>query len=219
MRSFAVIMLTSPPHTQMSLTTLQGFLGLSPSSSAIQEYFTQLASPLDPETKIYPDVMYINYHALGISLCCVPTKGGKIDAEAGWEGVAVESVDLYNPRSTAGGGRGRKRTWSVFRGLPLEIQRTPPTELSSFHLDEKTTGSDIVRALGEPSRKGGGTGWVDVWLEYGAVGVSFDLQDPRGEEVVSEEEQARGIGGVWDRAGRWVWSSVKVFKPTGGRKE
>ncbi|GHJ85229.1 hypothetical protein NliqN6_1631 [Naganishia liquefaciens] len=197
----------------MSLSTLHGFVGLSPSSPHIQEFIAQLAStPLDPETKAYADVMYVNYHDLGISFCCVPLDGGKVDKAAGWDGVQVESIDLYNPRITAAQGRSRRRAWSVFRGLPLAV----PTSGQAMLLEVGTRGRDIVEALGEPSRKGGGTGWVDVWLEYASVGVLFDLQDPRGEEIVSQEEQARGIGGVWDRAGRWVWSSIKVFKPGAG---
>ena len=198
----------------MSLSTLQGFLGLAPSSPTIQAYLAQLSpsSPLDPEIKTYADVMYVNYHALGISFCCVPAGGGaRIDQGAGRDGVLVESIDLYNPRPTAGQGRSRKRAWSVFKGLPLVLEGV---EGQVMRLEEGTRGRDIVAALGEPSRKGGGTGWVDVWLEYANVGVVLDLQDPRGDEIVSEAEQAKGIGGMWDRAGRWVWSSVKVFKPT-----
>lgn len=201
----------------MSLTTLHSFIGHHPSAAHIQTYLSALSTaPLDPETKTYPDVLYVNYHALGISLCCSRAEGDtrSLDAQTGWEEVVVESVDLYNPRPRdAPPKRSRKREWQRFKGLPLKIA-SPATEATPILLlDANTTGTAIVSTLGEPTRKGGGTGWVDVWLEYTTLGLQIDLQDPRGDEVVSEEEQRRGMGGVWDRAGRWVWSSCKVFPP------
>lgn len=197
----------------MSLETLQSLIGLPPSSPRIQSYLSSLSpdtAQLDPETKSFPDVTYINYHALGVSLCCVPSAGIKDGQTEG--GIVVESFDLYNPRLADGQdkGRSRKRTFTTFRELPLEIRTTRD---ETFILDRKTTGTSLVTSLGEPSRKGGGIGWVDVWLEYSALGISVDLEDPRGDEVVSEEARKKGLGGVWDRAGGWVWSCVKVFKP------
>jgi hypothetical protein len=196
-----------------TLATLQSFIGQPPSEPQIQAYLSSLSTtPLDPETKSYSDASYVNYHALGISLCCIQKKG------APGENMVVESVDLYNPRPTVAvpGRRSRKREWERFKGLPLSIPAPPSTtDGQPLRLDSSATGAALVSTLGEPTRKGGGTGWVDVWLEYASLGLQIDLQDPRGDEVVSEEAQKKGMGGVWDRAGRWVWSSCKVFEPTG----
>lgn len=201
-----------PRDLGTTLATLQSFIGQPPSAPQVQSYLSSLSkAPLDPEIKSYSDASYVNYHALGISLCCIRKK------ESSGEDVVVESVDLYNPRPTVAvpGRRSRKREWERFTGLPLSIPSPPnTTDTKPLLLDSSTTGAALVSTLSEPTRKGGGTGWVDVWLEYASLGLQIDLQDPRGDEVVSEEEQKKGMGGVWDRAGRWVWSSCKVFEPT-----
>lgn len=201
----------NPEGQGTALSIFQSFIGHPPSAPHVQTYLSSLTTaPLDPETKTYSDASYVNYHVLGISLCCIRKDGASE--------MLVESVDLYNPRPTVAvqGRRSRKREFERFKGLPLSI-RAPPNSADArpLLLDASTTGTALVSALGEPTRKGGGTGWVDVWLEYASLGLQIDLQDPRGDEVVSEEEQRKGMGGVWDRAGRWVWSSCKVFEPTG----
>jgi hypothetical protein len=43
------------------------------------------------------------------------------------------------------------------------------------------------------------------------VGIMLELSDPKTD---SEEQKAKGVGGVWDRAASWPWASIKVFRPT-----
>ncbi|KAJ9106004.1 hypothetical protein QFC19_003340 [Naganishia cerealis] len=156
--------------------------------------------------------------------------------EKGWtpEEVMIESIDVYNPRPrletvTEGRRRPRGPEWKRFVGLPMDVPaRTGDgngdvDQSTHLPLTATTTGKALVSALGEPSRKGGGIGWVDVWLEWehvggDGVGLHFSLEDPRGDEVVGAEEQRRGLGGVWDRAGGWVWGVCKMYA-TGKRAD
>lgn len=81
-----------------------------------------------------------------------------------------------------------------------------------------------MSCLGEPSRKGSG-GWTGVWLEWkrvefkvdekgnkGEIGVMVELRDPGAAEM-TEEMMKKGMGGVWERATKWEWKSLKLFKP------
>ncbi|KAJ9125698.1 hypothetical protein QFC22_000661 [Naganishia vaughanmartiniae] len=178
----------------------------------------------NPEIKVYPDALYINYHSLGISFCCLPVQVGVRLQAGSWkaEEVRIDSIDLYNPRPKPQGlpdGRRRARgpEWKKFTGLPMDMPtKGIDEESTTFPLTATTTGKALVSALGEPSRKGGGIGWVDVWLEWelssmSGIGIHVSLEDPRGDEEVDEEQQRRGLGGVWDRAGHWIWGVCKLY--------
>jgi hypothetical protein len=123
----------------------------------------------------------------------------------------------------------------------------------------QTQGKTLVSVFGEPTRKGGGTGWVDIWLEWEDVvlvptpstsisipipmtnaqeetepstssgttpqdqeqpgihlGLMVTLRDPRADEIVTEEQKRKGVGGIWERAGEWVWGEIKVFRAGAG---
>lgn len=225
-----------PPHTQ-EIDACLSRLSLTPTSTSIPLAGATRTPPtpsitLKPEIKIYPDVLYINYHSLGISFCCLPVQEGARLQSGAWkaEEVKIDSIDLYNPRPqpqgfTGGRRRPRGPTWERFAGLPLGIPlKKGDVESTTFPLVDTTTGKALVSVLGEPSRKGGGIGWVDVWLEWelpslNGIGIHISLEDPRGDEVVSEEEQRRGLGGVWDRAGNWVWSVCKLYDSSTSKRD
>lgn len=213
----------APPHTQDIDACLSRLPSSPPSASSTPTL--QLPAIPQPEIKVYPDALYINYHSLGISFCCLPLrKDVRLQAGA-WtaEDVRIDSIDLYNPRlkphgATEGRRRPRGPEWQKFVGLPLDIPlpASDGNESTTFPLEATTTGKTLVSVLGEPSRKGGGIGWVDVWLEWqlpnmNGIGIHISLEDPHGDEVVNEEEQRRGLGGVWDRAGNWVWGVCKLY--------
>ncbi|RXK38212.1 hypothetical protein M231_04496 [Tremella mesenterica] len=89
------------------------------------------------------------------------------------------------------------------------------TRPSQLVIDKTTTGRNFVSSLGEPTKKGGGTTWLPIYLEWDRVrllnpsgetvevGIMVELNDPRGKDERS--------GDIWDRAGDWVWESFKVF--------
>jgi hypothetical protein len=102
-----------------------------------------------------------------------------------------------------------------------------------------TTGREFVSAFGEPTKKGGGVGWVPPWLEWDCVeliedeqggasaenegenggkkvvvvGVMVELRDPGTGHAMTEEQKKKGMGGLWDQASGWVWANLKIFKP------
>lgn len=55
---------------------------------------------------------------------------------------------------------------------PSRSTTSRPAQPRSFSINARTTGRDFVRALGEPGRKGGGTGWVGPWLEWPDLRIS-----------------------------------------------
>lgn len=161
------------------------------------------------ETKWYPDVVYINHYSCGISLCCSPLNGSKLNKEWTESDVILESIDIYNPLLPLVPTPSTSSTKPVFSPYPsLPLSMTP-----RFSLTTSSTGKDLVSALQEPSKKGGGVGWVDVWLEWEAIGIQVELRDPKGNEVVTDHDRKKGLGGIWDRAAGWTWGSMKIFEP------
>ncbi|WWD16843.1 hypothetical protein CI109_101275 [Kwoniella shandongensis] len=228
----------------LSPTALASLFSLSPSSPQITAFLETLASPSplpQPEIKSYPDAIYHNYYALGLSLCFLPNKG-------------LDSVDIFNTPSSSSSSappppppRNRFRREEPTYSPPPEIELHFPTttlvvppakegdEATELPRPEKvvlkpnTIGRQLVSCLGEPSRKGSG-GWTGLWLEWTKVelkrrseegegegvvevGLMVELRDPGAAEKMTEEDMRKGMGGVWDRAAKWEWKSLKVFKP------
>lgn len=110
---------------------------------------------------------------------------------------------------------------------PKRKSTEPPKSIARPHFitfTPTTTGRQLVSCLGEPSRKGSG-GWTGVWLEWkrvefkvvekgnkGEIGVMVELRDPGAAEMTGEMMK-KGMGGVWERAAKWEWKSLKLFKP------
>ena len=102
----------------------------------------------------------------------------------------------------------------------MEIERG-----TTFDVDSQTPAREFVRHFGEPTKKGGGQStFIPPFLEWSSlslldsegnqvdVGVMIELRDPKGSEILSEEQQKKGAGGLWDRAASWTWSGLKLFK-------
>ncbi len=176
---------------------------VAPSTVAAIRSMTGKSKLPQAQVQAYPDVAYFNYHPIGVSLCCKAKDGERIPDNIDGFQLVVESIDLFNsapPRPN----RSNKPVFSQILGLPLPLSDT-------FNLKPSTTGREFVIALGEPTKKGGGTGWLDVWLEWSALGIQVDLRDPKGTET--EEIKKKGLGGVWDQAAGWVWVDLKIFRP------
>jgi hypothetical protein len=196
----------------MSLQDWQHLIAQPVSDGALESTLRRLLNVDDlpqPDIKAYSDVVYYNYYSLGVSLCLVAERRGGTKITDGVK-LIVDSVDLYNPQSPSVQVTSRassKPTFSVLSALPLSLSASTP-------LTTITTGRDFVQTFGEPSKKGGGTGWVDIWLEWEDSGIQVELRDPKGDEVITEEAKKKGLGGPWDRAGSWVWGVIKLFSPT-----
>ncbi|TYJ56195.1 hypothetical protein B9479_003039 [Cryptococcus floricola] len=182
-----------------------------------------------PDIKSYPDAIYHNYYPLGVSLCFLPSTG-------------LDSVDLYSrdphPNTSS---RVRGPVYDIAPEVVFRFSSTtlplPPRDPKSeqppqtierpieLRLTTRTTGRDLVSCLGEPTKKGSG-GWTGVWLEWtkvelsageeGAggqehIGMMVELRDPGAREM-DEAMMKKGMGGVWDRASKWEWKTVKLYK-------
>ncbi|KAK0526705.1 hypothetical protein OC842_005105 [Tilletia horrida] len=166
-------------------------LGQAEDSAAVQALLAtalQHASPTRdarPTRKAYPDITYLNLHALGFSL----------QLEARPSGLVVAAIDIYNHNADAYDKRERNE-YEPFPAYPLRVSSfrpaaaggsgggggggssassasassSPPKPTGSLEVDHKTSGADFVQAWGEPSRKGGGEGPVGrgpaAWMEW-----------------------------------------------------
>ncbi|BEJ13180.1 hypothetical protein CspHIS471_0303540 [Cutaneotrichosporon sp. HIS471] len=207
----------------LSLGDLSPLLGLPPGPDLSAALARVLPGLQEYEDKVYPDATYRNYYGLGVSLCFVSSP------------LKLDSIDIFNLPPKAPTSSSTKPQYAPPPSLLLAYAdpevvlpprkkgekeiRYPRPDLT---MERDTAGRDIVRSLGEPSRKGAG-GWVGVWLEWSPValttageraevGIMLELTDPKAEP--SSEDKAKGVGGVWDRAAGWPWASIKVFRPT-----
>ena len=194
-------------------------------------------SPTAPEVKSYSDAIFHNYHTLGFSISFTPPKTGSTPPN-------LTQIDIFNP--PFGPSSRRKESWTGYSSPRLPITfRFPSTTITVpgpegksstvtrpevLRVERESTGRDFVECLGEPSRKGGGTGFMPPWLEWASVelkcihgdgavriGVLIELRDPGSGERMTEEQQKMGAGGLWDRAARWPWGTLKLFDPNDKR--
>ncbi|KAG8953112.1 hypothetical protein FRC04_003059 [Tulasnella sp. 424] len=185
-------------------------LGSHPSSSPLDDYLQSITSePLpDPEIKSYPDAVYFNYYALGLSLLFLPIDGykpktGLSRAELRDKDLVLDSVDIYNnlPKGQPKTSAGQARQFSPFPALPISIPEPGKPE-STLEVAPNTTGKDFVAFLGEPSRKGGGSGpsggSIGIWCEWKAAGMMVEFG---GDDSKS-----------WDRGKDAMWSVLTLFR-------
>jgi len=177
----------------MSINDLHGLLGLQPSSEEISDQIRRLSSLVDspnaaiPVIKSYPDAVYHNYVTLGISLLFVRTPTDLI----------LDSIDVYNVEAGTNGRMTSERGFSTYPVVPLTLT----------HGEEKieiyggTTGKEFVKSIGEPERKGGGSGpssgSIGIWCEWKKVGLMVELD-------------ARGVQ-AWDKGKDAVWRVITLF--------
>ncbi|KAH7885914.1 hypothetical protein F5I97DRAFT_1172009 [Phlebopus sp. FC_14] len=205
-------------------SNIKDFLGSSPTANNIAKYLTRLAelttasNSLVPEVKSYPDVVYFNYHKLGLSLQFSPRNGykparGLRREELRDEGLVLDGIDIYNipeGRATKPGGTSSRSAEVAFSTHPRSPLVIPVETVSSgrsvIHVAANTTGKELVGWLGEPSRKGGGagpsSGSIGIWCEWSKAGMMIEFGG----------EEARGAQ-AWERGKDAVWKVITIFAP------
>lgn len=178
-------------------TDLSSFLGQPPFSSTSSALLSQLAStlaqpPADPIVKAYSDIVYLNYHSLGLSLSFEPSGGYKpgrgtdldeVRNEGSNGRLTCSGVDVYNHEDEEedegakkdGPPRKRKGPGAHYAPFPrypilLPAPGSPNSDSkpTPFPLEPSTIGKTLVSHYGEPSRKGGGESGTSmgVWTEW-----------------------------------------------------
>jgi len=209
----------------MDSIRLNELLGLRPSEPAISQYIDSLAEVAEttassPDVKSYSDVVYFNFYPLGISLLFVPTNGYKPKAGLRLDGLQqgdliLDSIDIYNVPKTDGGESKPLRSelaFMIFPISPITLPITAQLEDSDgkplvrppcIDVTSESTGKDLVQTLGEPDRKGGGTGpssgSINIRCEWSKDGLMAEFGGAQGK--------------AWDTGKDAVWKVITLFRP------
>ncbi|KAI6031622.1 hypothetical protein BKA83DRAFT_87430 [Pisolithus microcarpus] len=163
---------------------IRDLFGCSPSADSI-------TGDLTPEVKAYPDMVYFNYHKLGVSLQFSPRGGykpkvGLARSQLKDDCLRLEGIDIYN--------ESKPRTGDA---RPQASSQSPQSFIS---IAANTTGKEF------PCRKGGGTGpssgSINIWCEWSKEGIMVEFGGT----------EARGPQ-AWERGKDAVWQVVTVFSP------
>jgi len=190
---------------------MRDLLGHSPTSPDLAAFLSALSSPIaTPDVKSYPDAVYFNYYSLGLSLLFLPIDGYKPRSEISH--LALDGIDVYNdlfsvkPDDKKGL---RSPAYSPYPVTPITLAVTPETKEgtprpSTLSITRNMTGKEFVTALGEPDRKGGGSGPssgnIGIWVEWTRDGlmVEFGGDDSRGPQA-------------WERGKDAPWRVISIF--------
>ncbi|GAA5951353.1 hypothetical protein JCM3765_002452 [Sporobolomyces pararoseus] len=213
----------------MSVTIKEGIdltplLGLSPTEPELSKLLSSLlpssSSPSSlptPSIASYPDIVYLSYHSLGLSLSFEPTissykpkyKLTSLD-QLECDKLYCVGIDVYNHESEEDEESEKKEkkkqtssttTAKEYDQFPLYPILLPPpsSKPNSFPLTPTTTGKDLVAAYGEPTRKGGGdTKGMGIWTEWTKEGIMI-------------EWKSSGLG-AWDTGGESKWRVLSLFE-------
>lgn len=184
--------------------------GSGPQSDASKEYLSGLdaGSKSEPEVKIYADAVYFNYSALGLSLLFNPLppyrpKAGDVLDNSS---LKLQSIDIFNAAQSSSKGAPRSR-YAPFPALPIHFKASDDNKASQVSISAETTARQFVEALGEPERKGGGSGplsgSIDIWLEWTKLGMMVEF----GGEGASGPQ-------AWERGKDARWKTFTFFPPS-----
>jgi len=202
-------------------------LGHSPSSPHLAIYLSALSSRVSsshvasPEIKSYPDAVYFNYYSLGLSLLFITINGYRPQSAVARQDLqdthlVLDGVDIYSDLSadksdTKTGTR--SHAYSAYPITPIVLTISPETKEgtarpSNFAVTQNMTGKEFVATLGEPDRKGGGSGpssgSIGIWVEWTRDGlmVEFGGDDSRGPQA-------------WERGKDAPWRVISIFTSKG----
>jgi hypothetical protein len=195
---------------------MRDLLGHSPTSPVLAAFLSALSSPVaTPDVKSYPDAVYFNYFSLGLSLLFLPIKGYRPRSEVSRQdlqdsNLVLDGIDVYNDLFSPDGKKGPQSVaYSPYPITPITLAITPETKggtprPSVLSITRNMTGKEFVTALGEPDRKGGGsgpsTGNIGIWVEWTRDGlmVEFGGDDSRGPQA-------------WERGKDAPWRVISIF--------
>jgi len=163
-----------------------------------------------------------------MSLMFKPTSGYKLstnaaEASLNLDQLVLDGIDIFNAIIDDANPNSHKtanKAYQPFPHLPIETHLSPTSPSANnisetskpsaipitFLFETFTTGKDLVSALGEPSRKGGGGGpsggsiaiWCD-WTRHGIM-VEFGGPDSIGPKAWESGKDAR-------------WAILSLYKP------
>lgn len=197
------------------MSNLRDLLGHSPSSHQLTQYISTLSTTaISPEIKSYPDAVYFNYYSIGLSLLFVPVNGYKPRPNASRQDLldthlVLDGVDVYNLTGETGSHRS---AYSPYPITPIVIaishETSGDTTRPSFlNITQDLVGKEFVALLGEPDRKGGGSGpssgSIGIWVEWTKDGlmVEFGGDNSRGPQA-------------WERGKDAPWKVISIFSTT-----
>lgn len=210
--------------TSSPVRDIKQLLGAHPSSTELAAHISSLAALVSkpdatsPEVKSYPDAVYFNYFALGLSLLFKPVNGykpktGQRREDLRDSDLVLDGIDIYNViKSTK---PGTAKPFSAYPVSPLVLtlssqapEKDAKPRPSLFEVKPETTGKEFVASMGEPDRKGGGagpsSGSIGIWCEWSRDGVMVEFGG----------EESRGPQ-AWERGKDAVWKVISVFSPGG----
>ncbi|GAA5887833.1 hypothetical protein JCM16303_007352 [Sporobolomyces ruberrimus] len=209
--------MTSSP-SGIDLTPLIGLSPVAPELSSLLSPLVPSSSSTSPSLPpptiaSYPDIVYLSYHSLGLSLSFEPTissykpryKLSSLD-QLEVEKLYCVGIDVYNHESSEE--EDAKSTSSGYLPFPrYPILLPPPSSSSSasrIPLLPSTIGKSLVSTYGEPLRKGGGdTKGMGIWTEWTKEGIMV-------------EWKSGGLG-AWEKGGETKWRVLSLFEAGVGK--
>ena len=197
---------------------LRSLLGSKANSNKFTAFLTHQGLSLGDDVNVYPDCVYVNWKARGLSIVFSPLQDYKPKYSTPWKDLdmsklSCSAIDLYNAPSDMAQRRAKAGNRELFASydLPLLLKGKKELELKS-----DTNGRRFIEAFGEPSRKGGEN--IGIWLVSASL-TALSVTDTAQEWVdlgVKAEIDARG-NMAWERAADETWTTVTLF-PKGDLK-
>ncbi|KAI6007208.1 hypothetical protein EDD15DRAFT_2209656 [Pisolithus albus] len=193
-----------------SVMNIRDLFGCSPSADSIANFLEKVnlqGSDLTPEVKAYPDMVYFNYHKLGVSLQFAPRGGykpkvGLARSQLKDDCLKLEGIDIYNEsKPQTGDARPQASSQSVqcafspYPLLPLRIFR-----VASAH--EEGSAQSFISIAANTTGKEFSSGSINIWCEWAGEGIMVEFGGT----------EARGPQ-AWERGKDAVWQVITVFPP------
>ncbi|KAH9984650.1 hypothetical protein BJV74DRAFT_848051 [Russula compacta] len=205
------------------MSMLRELLGQSPASSQLAAYLSNLSPPVIPQVKSYPDAVYFNYYSLGLSLLFVPINGYRPPSGASRQDLqdthlVLDGIDIYNDLSadiSDSKTGSQSHPYSSYPITPITLTISPETKEGTprpfvLSVTPNTTGKEFVATLGEPDRKGGGSGpssgSIGIWVEWTRDGlmVEFGGDNSRGPQA-------------WEKGKDAPWRVISLLSSSKGK--